>query len=113
MYIKNELSIVTTNMEHLNCSSIDIEILWVKIINPKHRNYIVATCYRPPNGNPKSFTDHIENSLAQIKNIDDHDIFLLGDMNITYSNNKCPARKHLKKLLVLNNISLNQPESLL
>ena len=48
MYIKNNLSIVTTNVEHLDCSSVDIEILWVKVINTNHRNYIVVKCYRPP-----------------------------------------------------------------
>ena len=81
IYVKNELSTVTTTVEHLNCSSSDIEILWVKIMNPNHRNYVIATCYRPPNGNLKTFTDYIENSLAQFE----CDIFLLGDMNIKYA----------------------------
>ena len=95
---KPKFKICTEEFAHLNHSSTDIEILWVKILNPNHRNYIIGVTYRPPQGNTKIFVDYIEDCLEQIPNATHSDIFLLRDMNINYANTKCPKRKMLKNL---------------
>ena len=98
LYIKSSIVYSLSDLEALNCSSPDIEIIWIKILNPKHRDYLIGTTYRPPQGSPKEFARHIENSLNQITNLDKIDVFILGDMNINYADPKNPGRKHIKRL---------------
>ena len=98
LYIKSSIAYSTKCFETLNCSSPNIKILWVSILNPKHMDYIVGITYRPPQGKSKDFTLHLKNSLNQIDDLDKIDVFILGDMNINYAEQKRPSRKHLKKL---------------
>ena len=97
-YIKSPITFSYTDLEFLNSSSPNIEIIWIKILNPNHRDYIIGITYRPPQGSPKEFSNHIEYSLNHIDHIDKFDLFILGDMNINYSDLRSPSRKHLKRL---------------
>ena len=63
-YIKNTLSFTTNELAHLNPSNKDIEIQWIKIINPHSRNYIIGNTYRPPQGDPQTFVTNIVLNLG-------------------------------------------------
>ena len=64
VYIKNTLSFTTNELAHLNPSNKDIEIQWIKIINPHSRNYIIGNTYRPPQGDPQTFVTNIVLNLG-------------------------------------------------
>ena len=51
IYIKEKHVYSTKSYEHLNCSKRDMEAVWVEIIRPHAKNVVLATVYRPPNGN--------------------------------------------------------------
>ena len=88
----------TNDLALLNKSNKDIEILWLKIINPHSRNYIIGITYRPPTGNVQTFTNTIEDCLNQIDKLNEYNVFVLGDMNINYLVKKSPSRKQMTNL---------------
>ena len=47
---------------------INNEILTIEIINKKNKNFIVSTCYRPPNGKIKHFSKYLKHIFNKITN---------------------------------------------
>ena len=64
------------------------------------RKIVIGTLYRPPQGNIQNFLTQLEN---QIKDIQDRynqpvDLFLLGDVNIDYINNRAMGRSGVRDI---------------
>ena len=108
IYIRNTKYFSTTKLAHMNKSCKDIEIVWTFITNPHQRNMILASVYRPPNGDPETLAIHLTRAVRELyENYRRVDIILLGDFNINYNAKNCPKfdnLKHFKHLSqVLNN----------
>ena len=98
-YIKQNYTYLRES-EELNISSIDLESLWITVLIPNMRKIVIGTMYRPPQGNIKSFIKLLE---KQIKDINDKytqpfDLFILGDLNIDYRNNRALGRSDIREL---------------
>ena len=75
-----------------------MEIQWVEIINEKCRNFIIGNAYRPPDGSLTDFRDFIEAALNSL-DLSKNDVFLIGDFNLDYLDNRVTGVKDLKLLL--------------
>ena len=82
IYIHNSLTYSTSELEHLNCCSTDIEMQWLTLTKPHMKKIVVANIYRPPSGSVGNFTDSLYACFDALSKYKEHDIFLLGDMNI-------------------------------
>ena len=96
-YIKQNFTYLREN-EDLNISTEDLESLWITILIPNMRKIVIGTMYRPPHGNIPKFISLIE---KQIKDIQDKytqpfDLFILGDINIDYMNNRAMGRSDIR-----------------
>ena len=98
MYIKDNVQWSDENVKFLNRSENFLEIQWIEITNENCRNFIIANGYRPPDGNISDFHDFIEASSNSI-DLTRNDVFLIGDFNLDYLDNKVPGVKELKLLL--------------
>ena len=61
---------------------------------PHSKDIIYCNIYRPPSGKLKYFLDYLEGCLARI-NTDKNDIFIMGDINVDYSNKNTANNKKL------------------
>ena len=98
LYIRDNISWSDDNVSFLNRSENFLEIQWVELMNEKHKNVIIGNAYRPPDGNVSDFRDFIEaalNSLDLTKN----EVFLIGDLNLDYLDNRVCGVKEFKLLL--------------
>ena len=59
----------------------DIQCLTVKVEQEKHKRLVILNVYRPPDGSPEGFIDHLK---SIVHSIDDGyaEIWILGDLNI-------------------------------
>ena len=83
IYIKNDLIYKVRN--DLSVSDDDRESLTIEIINKTSKNILVSCCYKPPNGNTRSFNKHLEN-IYNISSNEKKLLFILGDFNINCLN---------------------------
>ena len=98
LYVRDTLSWNNDNVKFLDRSENFIEIQWVEIVNDKSRNYIVANTYRPPDGSISDFKDYMEAALNSL-DLTKFDVFIMGDFNLDYFDNKIPGVKDLKNLV--------------
>ena len=55
---------------------------WLTLTKPHMKKIVVANIYRPPSGSVGNFTDSLYACFDALSKYKEHDIFLLGDMNI-------------------------------
>ena len=92
------------NYEHLNSSKHDMEAVWIEIIRPYAKNIMVATIYRPPDGNVKFFCEELTQEANSIFDLDKHELFVLGDFNINVNNKESTEYEHLAHFQELTNL---------
>ena len=85
IYIKKNLTYRIR--ENLNLSDCNGEFLTIEIINKSSKNHIVTCCYRPPSGNAKKFSEHL-NKIIDKTNSENKCFFGLGDFNLNCLNYK-------------------------
>ena len=88
MYINELNSYSTDEYSIYNLSNQDIEILWISVKNIHQHKLVIGVTYRPPQGNPTNFCDIITGTVKDMNLDDNVDLFLVGDYNIDYSNNR-------------------------
>lgn len=97
-YFHSELFDSGSVEEHrdLWLSNIDIElqIFELKIRNIK--KMILINVYRPASGKSEVFIDSLTDSLNMIRNVQEFDVFILGDFNLPYNMVKTASYKKLK-----------------
>ena len=64
----------------------DLESIWLEIILPKTKPFLLSTCYRPPNHS--GFYDYLENNLESNNIFRDIEIILMGGFNTDVTVNK-------------------------
>ena len=110
LYIRDSLSWNNDKVKYLDRSENYLEIQWIEIINENCRNFILANAYRPPDGDITDFKDFLEAALNSI-DLTKFDLFLIGDFNLDYFDNKIAGVKDLKTLIKQFGISqlINKP----
>ena len=83
-----------------NINNTDLESLWITILIPNMRKMVIGTVYRPPQGNIQNFMKLFEQQIKDIhdKHNQPFDLFILGDFNIDYSNNRALGRSDIRDL---------------
>ena len=82
-YIDINLNISVYDLEKLNYSCQDGEILHVIIDEPHIKKCILINVYRPPQGNVENFTNKIIDNITYINNnYPNAEIIMLGDFNL-------------------------------
>ena len=98
-YIKTNVKFSHVELDNLNCSNKDIELLHVIIEQPHIKKCIVINVYRPPQGNIENFTDKILNNITLINNrYSNAEIILLGDCNLNILDKTSDDAKQVKWL---------------
>ena len=105
VYIRDDLSYSSTNYQHLNVSSNDIEIQWVEIIRNGKKNIVVANVYRPPDGDKAAFIEQF-NNLVTRAHLRRKDLMIMGDFNFDYLNMTKVSTRLMK--ICLNILGLRQ-----
>ena len=95
-YILETINFSKTELERFNISSCDIECMWLTIKQPNQRKMIIGRVYRQPKGKTSICIDYLTETLNQINQLGNADIFLMGDFNINYRDPKNPERRALK-----------------
>ena len=93
IYVRNSLNFISRH--ELVPSS--IEAVCVEIKKPNCKPFIICSVYRPPNS-PTEFFDKYD---ALLQNIDreNKEIYILGDLNCNFADNRSnPSTKSLKLL---------------
>ena len=94
-YINKGIKYSDLNLKHLNSSSKDLEMMWVKLSLENVRPIVIVTVYRPPQGSYKQCCDLISEAFDRADLKDNSDIFLLGDFNINYKEKTGPGFREL------------------
>ncbi len=90
LYIKENLLFKPReDLEKVMTQSKYLESVFVEIINPKGKNYVVGAIYSHPNGNPVDFVDSYLKPLLDdklSKDILNKNVYLAGDFNFDLTN---------------------------
>ena len=82
----------------------DIECLWIEVLFPKSKGFLIGFIYRPPDSSkhlPKNFNCKLESMLTNIS-LENKECILTGDMNCNYLVNS--DHKELKSTRELHRI---------
>ena len=104
LYIKEKHVYSTKSYEHLNSSKHAMGAVWIEIIRPHAKNILLATIYRPPDGNEKKNCEEITQMANSILDLDKHELFIMGDFNINMNNKQSNESKHLAHFQELKNL---------
>ena len=96
VYIDEDLSFSQAGLQQYNISSKSVESLWIRVIRENAKDMLIGTIYRPPGGNVEVFCNYLKDTLEEIGNNFNREIFLMGDFNINYLN----PQDHSTKLLL-------------
>lgn len=72
--------------DDLNISNENIEILSVRIVMPKQKNFVISNVYIPPSGSKDMAIDHVL-TVANTLNNDKSYLVMGGDFNLDFSDN--------------------------
>ena len=97
------------NPERVDISVDDIEALWFELSQPNSRKILFGAIYRPPNLDPSTFTESMEEMLNQRTN-ESIETVLLGDFNFDYITPNA-ATKYFQRTMNLLNLKqlINEP----
>ena len=94
-YVRDGIKYSDSELKHLNVSSKDLEMMWVKVSIQNVRPIVIVNIYRPPQGDCKKCCELISEAFDRVDLKDNTDIFMLGDFNVDYLDKKTPAYKEL------------------
>ena len=89
IYLSNEIPY--KQRKDLTCSTDDIEIMTIEIINGTKRNILIANIYRPPSGKIKGFQETVDRVLKRAK-FENKPTYLMGDFNLNMFEYSTDAR---------------------
>lgn len=97
IYYKQSLQIDPDKFKELNVSNKILEIQWVVVSRPHTKKIIIGNVYRPPGGNLKETFQLINDKISEIKNLEKHELLLIGDFNADASDDKLPQARIIKQ----------------
>ena len=111
IYINEDLAYSTETLKEYNYSTKDIECLWVNILMKNSKDIIIGVVYRPPSGSVDVLCEKLSDSLEEIGNTYNKEIFILGDFNVNYLQKDNPHTKQLTQFEVLTGLKqiVNKP----
>ena len=96
-YINNNLNFSYLELNDLNCSNQNCEMLHVIIEQPFIKKCILINIYRPPQGNIETFTESLVNNITDLNiKYPNAEIILMGDLNLNIKDKNSPEAKHVK-----------------
>ena len=95
MYVRNDISVDTSTLSHLNSNNKNLEANWVILKFNNIKDIILGNLYRPPKGDTTSFITYITDLSLTLKKYCDYEVFALGDINICLNENS-----NISKLLI-------------
>ena len=98
LFINKNLHSNDKDFEKLNCSSKHIECQWVSIKQNNCKKILIGNLYRPPQGDIDSFIRYLE-TVFDIIEINNVELFLMGDFNIDFMDKKDFKCKKLLELM--------------
>ena len=98
LYIREEIDVKLSTVEHLSNSSQNIECQWVELCFEKQRNIIVGNMYRPPQGDVEIFIKYVEGCIEEI-DLSKKDVYIFGDVNIDALDKNHDSTKKLVEFL--------------
>ena len=102
MYIKHDLLIDNVKMKNFNRSTCDLETLWLSVKQKNNKEIFVCSVYRPPKGNPETFTDTLSADIEHLLSMAKGEVFVMGDINInllrTHENNSKNIKNAMLRL---------------
>ena len=75
-----------------------MKAVWLKVKHKSRKDLVVGVVYRQPQGNVKTFTDLLTETVNKIRRIDKSDIFIIGDFNVNYEDVGNQGRKLLNDM---------------
>ena len=75
-----------------------MKAVWLKVKHKSQKDLVVGVVYRQPQGNVKTFTDVLTETVNKIRRIDKSDIFIIGDFNVNYDDVVNQGRKLLNDM---------------
>ena len=88
----------------LDLENNDIECIWIEILFPKSKGFLIRVIYRPPDSSkhlPGNFNETFESMLSMVVS-EDKECILTGDINCNYLESS--DHKELKSILSLFNL---------
>ena len=99
-FIKENVNYSMTEYSRFNLSTSSVELLWISINNPNQSKIIVGIVYRPPMGDFREFVTKIK-EMANDINVNNLEVFLIGDCNVDYSKHGTCNKKLIKEFETL------------
>ena len=100
-YTRQGIAMNEFRYARLNQSNKNLEMQWISLEMKNLRRIIIINIYRPPQGDYKVACKLINEAIGEADVKDNTEIFLLGDFNINFCDNKAPATKELKSTAAL------------
>ena len=94
-YVKEGIKYSDTKFKHLNTSSKNIEMMWIKVSLENVRPIVIVNVYRPPQGDHAKGCECISEAFERANLKDNTDVFLLGDFNVNFKDKSTPAYREL------------------
>ena len=104
VYLNQKTNLEAHLLYEASISNADIEMQWLNLKAEKSRNILLCNVYRPPNGKVPLAIKHLDNTLQSLRRQNSVDIFMLGDLNIDYTNKTAPSYKKLKFVITSNSL---------
>ena len=82
MYVRNDISVDTNTLSHINSNNKNLEAQWVILKFDNIKDIILGNLYRPPKGDTTSFISYLTDLSVTLKKYSNFEIFALGDVNI-------------------------------
>lgn len=86
MFINRNSNIQYDITKHYDCniSYANTEIQLLEIMARMMKKMLIVNCYRSPSGSVPEFFNDLHNTLDTFNKLDDYELYILGDFNITY-----------------------------
>ena len=101
VYISKDINVDDHKFSRINSCNKDIEIQCVLLDIPHVRQIIIFNIYRPPQGNFKTFSTYLLDAITTAYSLGNTnaEMYLMGDFNIDFLDNKNQHSKELVQLM--------------
>ena len=89
MYIRNDISVDTNTLSHINRNNKNLEAQWVVLKFDNIKDIILGNFYRPPEGETTYFISYLTDLSITLKKYSNFEIFALGDVMIQIMSQEC------------------------
>lgn len=89
-YIRKDNGAIYDNVRfsELSISDSDIELHVFSLKVRMMKKMLILNTYRPPSGNITQFFEKLKDSISKVKNLNEYEIYITGDLNIPYNDTK-------------------------